>query len=300
MDQAPADVGLTFKDQACRRAMGENPPARVGDPTFGGPDPAAAVQDDALGLYQTRFRRDRPHQRNLELDGRLTDAPVQGRMDREAHAAVEQRRRQAAMRPASGVAVPFVGDRRCDNAAFGNLDDVITESFRHCVQGQGAADEFLDKLEAAHLDLPVGADRSIGLVGDAARHGLPRCLRKERLAACLRQPRNTLDFCGLIRSTRGRRWLLRRRNGVWAPWTGSAIRSLLRLPAGASFKIFETAIFHLQSGGFGRCRAQAARVFHLCHIPHGLKVIGPVRNRALEPTSKQEEREREIHGHFSH
>jgi hypothetical protein len=51
-----------LEDQTRRRSVGEQAPVVVRDPSFGRPDPAAAAQDDALGLDQAGFGRDRPQQ----------------------------------------------------------------------------------------------------------------------------------------------------------------------------------------------------------------------------------------------
>jgi hypothetical protein len=42
-----------------------------------------------------------------------------------------------------------------NNAALGNLDNVITERFRHRVQRQRAVDEPLHKFETAHCSFLV-------------------------------------------------------------------------------------------------------------------------------------------------
>ena len=49
---------------------------RIGDPPLGGADAPAPVQDKAFGLYDARCGRDWTHQRNLELERRLSNAFV--------------------------------------------------------------------------------------------------------------------------------------------------------------------------------------------------------------------------------
>src|SRR5580658_10401381 len=55
-------ANLALEDQTRRRAVGEQPPLMIRDPSFGSSDAAARGQDDALGLEQTCFRREGPHE----------------------------------------------------------------------------------------------------------------------------------------------------------------------------------------------------------------------------------------------
>jgi len=88
----------------------------------------------------------------------LRKALVQHGLDSEPHAAIEQRCSKASVNSAGRVAVPRMGLCGGNNAALGNLDNVIAERFRHRVQGQRAVDEPLHKFETAHCSLLVFID----------------------------------------------------------------------------------------------------------------------------------------------
>src|SRR6266481_9939843 len=92
-----SDKRSALKNQAGGCTMGEQTPLAIGDAPFGGADTPAAAQHDALGLDLSGLGRNRPQQRNLELERRLPDAFLEGRLDRQSHATVEQRGRQTAV-----------------------------------------------------------------------------------------------------------------------------------------------------------------------------------------------------------
>src|SRR6202158_4210616 len=92
-----------LKDQARGRAMREQAPLAIRDPSFGGADAPAPAQHDAFRPDHTCFRDDRPQQGNLELERGLADALLQGRLDGQSHAAVEQRGREAAVHGARWI-----------------------------------------------------------------------------------------------------------------------------------------------------------------------------------------------------
>jgi hypothetical protein len=86
------------------------------------------------------------HKRNLELQRRTADAFFKHRLDGKAHAAIEERRREAAVHRAPWVEVCTCwinGDR--DMTAFG-LHHVITQSLCERVEGQHSAGKALDEL----------------------------------------------------------------------------------------------------------------------------------------------------------
>ena len=96
-------ITSTLKNQARGRSVDEQAPFVVCDPSFGKANPAAAIQDNAFGLDQTRLWRDGPYERHLEFKGRLTDALLKRGLDGQSHTAIEHRRGEAAMHGASGV-----------------------------------------------------------------------------------------------------------------------------------------------------------------------------------------------------
>jgi hypothetical protein len=60
--------------------------------------------------------------------------------------------------------------RRDNNAALGNLDNVIAERLRHRVQGHCAVDEPLDKFKTAHRPLLAIIDDAKTFPGRGFRH----------------------------------------------------------------------------------------------------------------------------------
>ena len=123
-------------------------------------DAAPAADDRAFRRHEAGLRGNRPDERNLELERRLRNALVQHGPDSEPHAAVEQRRSKASVNRAGRIEVTFMRFRRDNNAALGNLDNVIAEGLRHRVQGQRAVDKALHKFEAAHGPLPLAVDHA--------------------------------------------------------------------------------------------------------------------------------------------
>src|SRR5262245_2876428 len=99
------------KDQAGGRAVGEQSPAGIRDPPFGGADPPAAVQYDPLRSYWACFWRNGPYEGNLELESDLRNALVERGLDGQSHAAVEQRGREAAMDSAGRIEMGRSGNR---------------------------------------------------------------------------------------------------------------------------------------------------------------------------------------------
>ena len=69
----------------------------------------------------------------------------------------------------------------CDgnNAALGNLDNVVAERLRHRVQGQRAVDEPLNKFEAAHCSLLVVIDDAKTFLNRGLCHELAQAGRKQ-------------------------------------------------------------------------------------------------------------------------
>src|SRR5262249_40932349 len=59
---ATARCDSVLKDQACRRAMREQPTLVVRDPAFGRADPASAAQDGTFGSDRAGLRRNRSQQ----------------------------------------------------------------------------------------------------------------------------------------------------------------------------------------------------------------------------------------------
>jgi len=75
------DISIV-KNEACRRAVCQQVAVRIGDPPLGGAYAPAPVQDEAFGPDDARCGCDRTHQRNLELERRLSNAVVQRGPDR--------------------------------------------------------------------------------------------------------------------------------------------------------------------------------------------------------------------------
>jgi hypothetical protein len=78
------------------------------------------------------------------------------------------------MNRAGGVEKPRMGFCGGNNAALGNLDNVVAERLRHGVQGQRAVDEPLNEVEAAHCSLLVVIDDSEAFARGEFRHEFHR------------------------------------------------------------------------------------------------------------------------------
>ena len=66
--------------------------------------------------------------------------------------------------------MPRMGFCDGNNAALGNLDNVVAERLRHAVQGQRAVDEPLNEFEAAHCSLLVVVDETEAFARGEFRH----------------------------------------------------------------------------------------------------------------------------------
>ncbi len=147
----------------------------IREPSFGGADAAASAHDEALGPDHSGIRRDGPHERDLELDSGLADAFVQGRLDGEPHAAVEQRGGEPAVHRAGRIEMHVIRSRRHHHAPARRLGDVVTQRLRHGVERQRTVGEPGHEGEAAHLLLAIGAHNAVRLGGGGGdRHRLPR------------------------------------------------------------------------------------------------------------------------------
>jgi hypothetical protein len=100
--------------------------------------------------------------------------------DGETHAAVEQRGGKASVHSAERIAVPRMGFCGGNNAAFGNLDNIVSERFRHRVQGQRAIDEPLNKFETTHCLSMVVVHDAKAFPNEALRHELSQASRSRR------------------------------------------------------------------------------------------------------------------------
>lgn len=87
--EAALGCASALEDEARCRAMREQSALTIHDPSFGRADATATVQDFSLGPDFASLGRDRTHQGNLELEGGLANVFVEGRLNGQAHAAVE-------------------------------------------------------------------------------------------------------------------------------------------------------------------------------------------------------------------
>src|SRR5262249_8630068 len=163
-----------LKNQASCRAVSENAAIFVSQRPLCGTDTASASNHFAFSLHEAGLRGDRSNKRNLELERCLRKALVQHGADGESHAAIEQSCSKSSMNRAGGVEMPRMGFCGSNNAALGNLDNVVAERLRHRVQGQRAVDEPLNKFEAAHCSLPVVIDESEAFASREFRHEFHR------------------------------------------------------------------------------------------------------------------------------
>src|SRR3954454_21347285 len=165
-------TALAREDEARRRAMREQSALGVGDAAFGRADTTAAVEHIALGPDLACLQRDGSDKRNLELEGRAADAFFEHRLDRQAHAAIEKCRREAAMHRARWIEMSARWIQRDDDATAFGLHHIIPQGLCDCVEGQHSAGKALDELQPAHRLLSLGTDRSV----DPGGHDLPSVL----------------------------------------------------------------------------------------------------------------------------
>src|ERR1700754_1304125 len=131
--------------------MREQPALTVHNPSFCRPDAAATVQDFTFGSYCTGFRRDRTHQGNLELKGRLAEVLLQHRLDGQSHATVKQRCGEAAVHRARRIEMRVSRHQRDEDTTSLCFRDVITQRSRDSVERQFAAGKAADKFEPCQL-----------------------------------------------------------------------------------------------------------------------------------------------------
>src|SRR5262249_17297024 len=125
---------LSVENQACSGAVSEQSSLAVRDPSLGGPDAATSAQHDALGGNQTRFGGDGTGEGKLEFEGRLADAPVESREDRQSHAAIEQRRGKSTVDCASRIEQGVIRFGSYHDTPALDLRDVITQCPSDCVE----------------------------------------------------------------------------------------------------------------------------------------------------------------------
>jgi len=127
----------------------------------------AAIERSALGPDLAGLQRDGSDERDFELERRTANAFLEHRLDGEAHAAIEKRRRKTTMHRTPWIEVSACWiERDGDPTAFG-LHHVIAQGLRDRVQGQRAAGKAPDELQPVHLLLSLGTDRPVSPVGHA-------------------------------------------------------------------------------------------------------------------------------------
>ena len=89
------------------------------------------------------------------------------------------------MHAARGIEVSGARLDRNNNASIRRLGHVVSKSLGHRIEGQSPVDEPLDKFQATHLLLSLGADGSVILADDTARHRFTHSSREERSKATL-------------------------------------------------------------------------------------------------------------------
>jgi hypothetical protein len=159
-----------FKNQAGGCTVDKQAPLAVCDPPLRSTDPATSAEHHTFCLDRASLRRNRPDEGNFEFKGRGADTLVQRRLDREAHATIEHCRRETAMHGAGGIQVDLARHRGNDDASVLRLDDVVSQGLGYRVERQCPVRQALDKIQAAHLLLPVGADGPISPAGDSVWH----------------------------------------------------------------------------------------------------------------------------------
>ena len=146
--------------------MGERLALGIGEASFGRTDTGAAIQDDPFCPDAAGFRRDGPHERNLELERGRAETLLQGRLNREPHAAVEQRRSEPAVHRAGWIELVAVRCGRHHHAPGCDLGYIIAQGLGHRIERQRPVSQSLHKLQAAHRLALGGADGPIGLGGN--------------------------------------------------------------------------------------------------------------------------------------
>ncbi len=135
-------VGLPLENQARRRPRGEQFPAPSVIRPSAVPTRRPRCSTDALGADRAGFRRDRAHQRDLELERGRRHALFQRRLDRQPHAAVEQRGGKAAMHRAGRIEQAVVGLGGDDDAAGLPLRRWYSPAFARWCCGAGCPRPF--------------------------------------------------------------------------------------------------------------------------------------------------------------
>src|SRR5947209_8678740 len=100
----------------------------------------------------------------------LTQSLLQGRLDRQAHATVQQRRRNAAMHSAGRIQLRAARYRGSDHATPRNLSDFVSDRLSEAVKRQAPVNEALDEFETAHLLAFFVRNRSVTPGRRIARH----------------------------------------------------------------------------------------------------------------------------------
>ena len=134
-------VNSALEDQTGRRAVGEQPSLMISDLSFGSSDATAGAQDDAFCLDQTCLRRDRPQERNLERQRRLSGALPHRRLDGKAHTAVEQRGRETTVHRAGRIEVSATRLRGDDDSPAHRFGHVVAQGLGYCIKRQRAFDK---------------------------------------------------------------------------------------------------------------------------------------------------------------
>ncbi len=149
--------------KAGRRAVRQKPAGLVGEASFGRPDAAPRRDYGPLGSDRAGVGQDRPHEGDLEFQRRRPETLFDRRPDCETHAAIEQRRREAAMHGAGWIEMLAVGRGGDDDPARGCLDDVVAQRPRHAVQRQRTAHQPLHEFQPAQGGLGVGVHGAVAL-----------------------------------------------------------------------------------------------------------------------------------------
>jgi hypothetical protein len=83
------------------------------------------------------------------------------RLNRQTHAAIEDRRGQTAMYGTPWIEVSPCWRERDDDAALFGLDDIVAQRLRDGIQWQRPTGEALNELQPAHCPLLFGAYRPV-------------------------------------------------------------------------------------------------------------------------------------------